>query len=294
MYNALPQSVLDRSLDHLKEHGLFGFLDSLAYVVIRKLRRSFYRWHRSEFELAEALYWGRYVDKWHRYNAVLTKIDEVTRSENQVISMLEVGCGSEGLAEFYPRLNHDSYTVDSLDVVLPHTSFRRDYPRPFNTPIVADACCLPFDDASKDFVISVDSLEHVPAKDRPIYISELVRVARRGVLLTCPMQSDGGDYAGGVCDVEYQRWYTKRFGRANETIGEHIEFGAPSVNQLIELFPGGEIHGVMNAQTWFKCMTFSGIPLLGQLTGLWFLIAGAANARRPPYYGGLLYLEKSK
>lgn len=285
-------SWLVRELNRLNQRGLLSFLDSAAYVFIRRLRRMFYRWSRGTFGLKEALYWGRYVDKWHRYDAVLTKIDQVTKDKGSAISILEVGCGSEGLAEFYPCLNNDSYTVDSLDVVLPENALSRKYPEPFNRPMLGDGCHIPFDDESRDFVISIDSLEHVPASNRFSYLRELLRVARRGVLLTCPMQSSGGKYVGDEYDAKYQEWYTERFGNPNLTISEHLKFGDPSVDQLNEFFVNPETEGVLNAETWLKCMTLSSIRLLGHFTGFWFLISGARNAANPPFYGGMLFLKK--
>lgn len=136
-------SFLVREWSRLSQQGLLSFLDSAAYVFIRRLRRMFYRWSGGAFGLKEAFYWGRYVDKWHRYDAVLTKIDQVTRDERLAISILEVGCGSEGLAEFYPCLNNDSYTVDSLDVALPDSALQRKYPGPFNPPLLGDGCHIP-------------------------------------------------------------------------------------------------------------------------------------------------------
>lgn len=281
-----------RELNRLKQLGLLSFLDNAVYVVIRSVRRMFYRWNRGIFGLKEALYWGRYVDKWHRYSAVLTKIDQITGNEKSAISILEVGCGSEGLAEFNPYLNNDSYTVDSLDVVLPDNALHRKYPEPFRKPMLGDACDMPFDDDSRDFVISIDSLEHVPQGNRSSYLRELIRVAKRGVLLTCPMRSTGGDYVGDEYDARYQEWYTERFGNPNLTISEHLEFGEPSIDELNEFMVHPETVGVLNAETWLKCMTLSGIPLLGHLTGFWFLISGARKAGDPPYYGGMLYLKK--
>lgn len=275
----------------LKEQGLLRFLDSLVYVLIRNLRRRFYRWNAGPFGLKEAFYWGS-VDKWHRYNAVLTRIDQLTRNETSTISILEVGCGSEGLVEFYPRLNGDLYVVDSLDPVLSDSLLRRKYPKPFNPPTRGDARDIPLDDNSRDFVISIDSLEHVPDGQRGDYLRELLRVAKRGVLFTCPMQSAEGNFLGRTYDAKLQDWHVDRFGKPNPTITEHLEFGEPSVSKLHEVMPGVKIDGVMNAEAWLKCMTLSNVPLLGHLTGIWFLISGRNNAAEPPYYGGMAYLEK--
>ena len=106
------------------------------------------------------------------------------------------------------------------------------------------------------------------------------------------MQSTEGNFRGGTYDAKLQEWHIERFGKPNPTITEHLELGAPSVSKLHELMPGVKIDGVMNAEAWLKCMTLSGIPLLGHLTGVWFLLFGSKNAGEAPYYGGMAHVEK--
>lgn len=52
--------------------------------------------------------------------------------------------------------------------------------------VVADACALPFQDAQYGAVVSLDVLEHIPARLRRAAISEMGRVASRVVVICCP------------------------------------------------------------------------------------------------------------
>jgi len=286
-------AFLPRGQNLFKKYGFFGFFDSVLYVFVRTLRRRFYRWKRSHFGLKEALFWGKQVDKWYRYNAVLQKLSHIASNGTLVKSILEVGCGKEGLVEFYPYINNEnSYKVTSIDITVTNDMIQRGYPASFTVPIKADACCIPFSDNEMDFVISIDSLEHVPEFKRNAYIIELIRVARKGVFITCPMQSNDGNFVGGNYDIKYQKWYTKYFSNPNSTISEHIELGVPYVEEVQKILTTAEIQGGLNAEVWFKCMTFSNRSILGLLTGFWFLLFGKIKAGNPPYYGGMLYIQK--
>ncbi|HLI28667.1 MAG TPA: class I SAM-dependent methyltransferase [Chloroflexota bacterium] len=53
----------------------------------------------------------------------------------------------------------------------------------------ASGTALPFQPDSFDLAVSLDTLEHVPAAQRPRYLRELLRVSRRYVLLLAPFVS---------------------------------------------------------------------------------------------------------
>lgn len=280
------------SLDLLKKNGFFGFFDIILYFSIRTLRRIFYRWNGSHFGFKEAFYWSKQIDKWYRYNAVLKKIIELIENNKTIYSILEVGCGREGLAEFYPYLKGRAYHLYSLDVALPQKILRRKYHQSFNSFILGDGCKIPFKDNKIDFVISIDTLEHIPKSKRSTVIQEMIRVAKYGVFITCPLQSIDNKFVGEDYDIKYQQWYTKYFKAPNPTVTEHLQFGIPSVEDLFEILPILKIEGILNAEGWFKCMTLSGRPFIGLLTGFWFLLFLKSKAHRPPYYGGLIYFDK--
>ena len=68
------------------------------------------------------------------------------------------------------------------------------------TDVVADACTLPFRDASADLVVSFDAIQHVPRPED--LVREVARVLRPGgfLIVTFP-------FVYGECDFhDYQRW----------------------------------------------------------------------------------------
>lgn len=82
---------------------------------------------------------------------------------------------------------------------------------------------LPFPDESFDIVTSLDTLEHIPNGDRPLFLGELRRVARYGIVLINPVQSLDADLAEETLD-EYIRWLLDA---QQEQLAEHRAFGLP-------------------------------------------------------------------
>lgn len=88
----------------------------------------------------------------------------------------------------------------------------------------ASVACLPFPDRSWDIVVSVDMLEHIPPALRTQALSEMIRVARRMLVLAVPV----GD-AAFQQDVELHEYYIAKHGEPHRFTREHVEFGLPKL-----------------------------------------------------------------
>ncbi|MBK8293804.1 MAG: methyltransferase domain-containing protein [Solirubrobacterales bacterium] len=98
---------------------------------------------------------------------------------------------------------------------------------------------LPFGDQSFDAAVSLDVLEHIPAAGRVRHITELVRVARRCVIICCPLGSPEHIAA----EAELAAEYATMTGERHRFLDEHLERGLPSEEELRSL---GEASG----RTW--------------------------------------------
>lgn len=97
-------------------------------------------------------------------------------------TLLDVGSGSEGVAGWIGP----GWTVTAVDRSFENIGALPG-PRPARTlKVVGDACNLPFGDREFDVVVALDVLEHVMPKNRRKAIDEMVRVARRRVIVACP------------------------------------------------------------------------------------------------------------
>ena len=95
--------------------------------------------------------------------------------------------------------------------------------------IVADGAKLPFADNAFDIVVSLDTLEHVPAQFRPAFLSECQRVAGDIVVLSAPHATDGVVLA----EKALQAFVTARFGEVFGTLQEHSDNGLPVLEETL-------------------------------------------------------------
>jgi hypothetical protein len=107
---------------------------------------------------------------------------------------------------------------------------------------------LDFADRAFDFVISCDTLEHVPPADRPGFWSELLRVTRYGVVLAAPFASPevvaAEDLLFGYIRVE--------LGVEQLQLKEHRDYGLPNLDTTgalldalglrYQVYPSGYVH----------------------------------------------------
>lgn len=104
-----------------------------------------------------------------------------------------------------------------------------------------DGAVLPFGDGSFDLAVSLDVLEHIPAGQRAAHFGELVRVARRQVLLCCPLGSPEHIAA----EADLASWYEQATGTPHRFLGEHLDRGLPDEAELLRLAEAtGEEHQI--------------------------------------------------
>ncbi len=96
---------------------------------------------------------------------------------------------------------------------------------------IVDAHVLPFDDGQFDVVTSCDTLEHMPAEQRPQHIAQLVRVARRRLVLCCPYGSPQKQKA----EWEVAEVVRHVVGGTLPYLQEHLEFGFPREEDVIAM-----------------------------------------------------------
>ena len=153
-----------------------------------------------------------------RYSLV-KKIIERNRHQEHY-SILEVGSGAHhNLADF---LTNDNITF--LDIALPEEVLTD--PR----FMIGDATDLPFDDASYDFIIGLDVLEHIPTEKRTAFFREAMRVSREGIILTFPHAHITED----VDDSNLREFYKLMTNNYPVWVDEHIDCSLPSWQYAVE------------------------------------------------------------
>ena len=96
-------------------------------------------------------------------------------------NVLEVGAGSQGIG---PYLKGKAFTA--VDQNYEDYSDSANDLHPAMKAVIADASKLPFQDGEFAFVFSLDMIEHLPADMRESALIELLRVARKTVVVGFP------------------------------------------------------------------------------------------------------------
>lgn len=135
-------------------------------------------------------------------------------------TVLEVGANEhKNLQKFL-----ENAQITYLDIVVPESLM--------NDPsfVVGDATAMDFDDASFDWVVALDVYEHIPAERRKLFIDELYRVSKHGILFCAPY------YTPEVEEVEKRvnSIYRSLYGQDYVWLKEHRECGLPHLDETIE------------------------------------------------------------
>ncbi len=145
----------------------------------------------------------------------------LTHEVNQAKSMLEVGSGAQGLGKFY------DIKTTAVDSEFSDYSSKPLRINPLMTPVKADVKELPFKNGSFYLVISFDLLEHIKPEGRENVISEIIRVAKKEIIIGFPCEP----YAK-VAD----NWTKKLFDFFRKPLPgwleEHLRISYPSTTEV--------------------------------------------------------------
>lgn len=133
--------------------------------------------------------------------------------------ILDVGSGDLGITPYYPL------PITGVDT---HFSSVKS---PLIKPVVIKDVNLPFEDGEFDYVISVDMLEHVSAKEREKSISEMLRVAKKKIIVVVPIGRKAESQ-----DKKLHKLYEKIHGESYVFLDDHVKNGLPSLEEMINCF----------------------------------------------------------
>lgn len=140
--------------------------------------------------------------------------------------------------------------------------------------VVFDGRRLPFADSSFAAATSLDVLEHLPREDRAAHVAELTRVARGRVVLATPLGSEQHAEA----ERALAAWYEETTGAAHPRLAQHVAYGLPTGEELLELADRAGLRGELFFHGDFR-----------RVEGLFRL---AARARRNPLARGRYAVQR--
>lgn len=168
--------------------------------------------------------------------AAVSDIIDATRKDKEKFSILDVGGYKGATAKFQSK--DDVTILDVYDVDEP------DY-------IKGDGTSLTFESDSYDYVVSFDALEHVKGEGREQFISEMIRVAKYGVILTFPLRNADNEAA----ERQLNKLYKKLYGKQHPWLKEHIDYVLPDISGVQKILDNKELKSRMlfsnRIDSWF-------------------------------------------
>lgn len=95
-----------------------------------------------------------------------------------------------------------------------------------------DGSKMDIKDNSYDAVITCDTLEHIPKKDRKKFINELIRVSNDLVILCAPFS----DYGAANEEKALQKNFSNISGNPHRWLKEHADYVLPKFSETLKLF----------------------------------------------------------
>jgi SAM-dependent methyltransferase len=176
---------------------------------------------------------ARMLHQLARFSSVAPLIEETRPG-----SVLDVGSGSEGIAGWLGT----EWSVTALDSSFEFIGAMSGPGRAARREFVGDARALPFASQAFDVAVALDVVEHLAPEDRSRAIAELVRVARRRVIVACPT---GG--AALAADGRLSGSLRARGMPAPTWLLEHELHGFPERDELSAQLAGhGAVHLIDN------------------------------------------------
>lgn len=153
--------------------------------------------------------------RWHpevaiRYLPIVAKIRKLGQP-----TVLEIGSGGLGIAPY---------------LALPVTGLDTSFVLPFHPLLkqkLGSGTKIPYSSKSFDVVIAVDALEHVEPKEREKVITEMLRVAKKEIIVAVPTGEQSANQ-----DRKLNKAYRKIYGKTFPYLDEQISLGLPVAGEI--------------------------------------------------------------
>ncbi len=193
------------------------------------------------------------ADTAHRFRAVAEQLVSFATSFPEQPTLLDVG-GYPGTfcREFVAtRPRWSATTLDTPKENLPNY-------------VSGSGAKIEFPDESFDAVTSIDTLEHIPSKDRPAFLGELCRVSKQIVVVAAPFYHPSTAGVEGLLNSTHE----KVFGSPHPWLHEHVQYGLPNLQEVVKTWPEGfgivDIRPSYELQAW---LTWQALSLFKKLRG---------------------------
>jgi O-antigen biosynthesis protein len=88
-------------------------------------------------------------------------------------------------------------------------------------------------DQTFDYVVSVDTFEHISPVNRTQFLERLLKLANKGVIISCPTKENHNAI---ILDIYLNDIFQKTYNKSFSWLAEHSEYGLPSKTDIISFF----------------------------------------------------------
>ncbi len=223
-----------------------------------------------------------------RYKIV---VDLIEKSKYAGLPVLEVGSGGSGISDYFKG------SVIGIDTDFSKTGTKKN---PNIRHIKGSVFKLPLKDESFYNVVCLDMLEHINVQKRGKAISELVRVTKKGGIITLsfPSGDKSAEFEKRINDL-----FFKKYKKEHPWLGEHKKNGLPEKDDiLLKLEELGitkksiKVFGNANLLAWFLIhwlFTINHEKLISKsLKRLYRILFFLFSLPLPPFYRVILVIKK--
>ncbi len=182
------------------------------------------------------------TDGFSRFYFLCLIIEQLYKSTNRQIKILDVGGGSEYMQQQLKSIDID-YELTVLDIIEKPKGIKVTY-------VQGDATKMGFDNDQFDLVISTDVFEHIPEKNKQAFLDECLRVAKEACIIAAPFETEGVTAA----EIAVNNFNKKLFGVGQNWLVEHLELGKPTLKLVTDTLERDKIpykdFGTQNITTW--------------------------------------------
>jgi ubiquinone/menaquinone biosynthesis C-methylase UbiE len=245
----------------IKKRGVLVIIDSAIQMFMDLASKRLYRPSSTNYGLQEVFFRSKCIDQFERYACAVNEIQKM----GSKVSVLEIGAGGEGISHFSNHLEKcDFFLLDVRKEVFTSLSKKQ--------AIIGDGCSLPFRDDTFDVIVSVDAVEHIPKSIRHSFYTELQRVCKKRLVITCPLQSNNGVFQGEKYDIVFQHFYEHDHGVEEPNTAQHIASNHPTLEEINRELNNPAICGYKNCNVWLKYVLFASKPFIGFFCGVLYYL----------------------
>lgn len=160
---------------------------------------------------------GLSPDQFIRYHFISQAVRQFQRMPAEKFNVLDIGGAPGRLVDFLP--DHEVFVLDPKGCDIPES-------------IQGGFGDLPAFPKKFDFVLAIDTLEHIPPDQREHFLEKALALTEQALILAGPFESDSVRN----CEASLRRILHDRLGMENEFLNEHHTYGLPHRNIITKFF----------------------------------------------------------